>query len=140
MIEMKIPKEISRYEAKAIGPFTLRQLVCLLIFVPIGGGLYYLTVPYVGTSTAGFFVLPFGLAAWAFGWYKPYGLKFEKYLKTVFINSFVAPTKRPYKTENFYGNILKEIERQEALEGANGQGAGRKGKKAKYKRSREAYL
>lgn len=137
MIEMKIPKEISRYEAKAIGPFTLRQLICLLIFIPIGGGLYFITSPYVGTSTAGFFVLPFGLAAWAFGWYKPYGLKFEKYLKTVFINSFVAPTKRPYKTENFYGNILKEIERQEAQE--NGQSSTRKGK-AKYKRSREAYM
>lgn len=135
MIEIKMPKEISRYEAKAAGPFTLRQLLCLLIALPICIGIFYLLKPYVGTDVAGFFVIIPAGVAFLFGWYKPYGLKFEVYLRSVFISAYVAPRKRPYKTENYYAGILKQIEAEEVAE--LGAASGRKSNK-KYKRSKEA--
>ena len=136
-IEIKIPKEIRKYEAKAVGPFTLRQLICLLICVPVCVGLYILVKPYVGVDVAGFIVFPPAAVGWLFGWCKPYGMKFEKYMKTMFINSFLAPKKRVYKTENFYACVLKEIARED--EEANLENASRnKTKKQKYKRSKLA--
>lgn len=140
MIEIKIPKEINRYEAKAVGPFSVRQLVCLLICLPAGIGLFMLTKPFIGTDLAGFLVFIPGTIGYLFGWYKPYGLPFEKYLKMTFINSFLAPSKRLYKTENFYSDILREIDKNDVAAGLDSP-AGNKKKTAsvkKYKRSKEA--
>lgn len=140
-IEIKIPKEVNRYEAKAIGPFTMRQLVCVLICLPIGVGIFVLLKPYLGTDLAGFCVLPPAAVAWLFGWYKPYGMKFEKYMKTVFVNSFLAPSKRVYKTENYYSEILKEIAKEDAELESQKDKKGKKSKsrkKTKYKRSKLA--
>lgn len=140
-IEMKIPKEINKYEAKFIGPFTLRQTVCLGICLPVGVGLFILSKPYIGSDLAGFLVVPPAAIGYLFGWYKPYGMKFEKYLKTAFINSFVAPSKRLYKTENYYSQILTEIEKVDEAELATQIDSSEKKKKAKkpkYKRSKKA--
>ena len=139
MIEIKIPKEINRYEAKAIGPFTLRQLICLVICLPICVGLFMFTKPYIGTDLAGFLVLLPASVAYLFGWYKPYGMKFEVYLRSVFVNTFLAPNRRLYKTENFYSNLLKEIEKNDAAESSSSGEKNRRPRK-KYKRSKDAIL
>ena len=140
MIEIKMPNEINKYEAKAAGPFTLRQLICLIICMPIGIGIFLLAKPFIGVDLAGFLVLIPGAVAFLFGWYKPYGMKFEKYLRSVFISSFLAPSKRVYKTENFYAAILQDIEAKD-----NGQPRDEKSNKKqksvktrKYKRSKVA--
>lgn len=108
MIEIKVPKEITKYETKLIGPFTSRQVVVLLICVPIVAFCYITVSSYVDSSIAGYICLPFGAIGALFGWVKPYGLPFEKYLKSVFVSSFLAPTVRVYKTENYYDLISKK--------------------------------
>lgn len=140
-IEIKIPKEINKYEAKFIGPFTLRQTLSLGVCLPIGVGLFVLSKPYIGSDLAGFLVAPPAAIGYLFGWYKPYGMKFEKYLQTAFINSFVAPSKRLYKTENYYSQILADIQEADEAELAAQAEASKKKKKAKkqkYKRSKLA--
>lgn len=135
MIEIKIPKEINRYEAKFIGPFTLRQSVCLLIALPTCVVLYNALIAVAPSDVAMFICLiPAGIA-FLFGWFKPYGMKLEVFLRTVFISAFVAPTKRKYCTENFYSKIVEQIRKEE--EEANSKTkAGRSGKK--YRRSKDA--
>lgn len=139
-IEIKIPKEINRYEAKFIGPFTLRQTLCLVTCLPIGVGLYILVKPYVGSDLAGFFVIPPAGVGYLFGWYKPYGMKFEKYLQSVFVNSFLAPSKRVYKTENYYARVLTDIKKADAELAAQTDSSKvkKKEKTKKYKRSKQA--
>lgn len=108
-IEIKIPKEITQYEAKFVGPFTLRQTVCVGICMPTCIGIYNGLSPLLGSNTAGYFcILPAG-AAFLFGWYKPYGMKFEQFVRSAFINNVLAPNKRKYRTENLYDNIHKMI-------------------------------
>lgn len=139
-IEIKIPKEINKYEAKFIGPFTLRQTVSLGICLPVGVGIFILLKPYVGSDLAGFLVVPPAAIGYLFGWYKPYGMKFEKYLQTAFINSFLAPAKRLYKTENYYSQVLAEIKKDDEAELATqiSSNKKKKAKKLKYKRSKLA--
>lgn len=142
-VEIKIPKEIKKYEAKAVGPFTLRQLICLLICMPICVGLFILVKPFVGVDLAGFIIMLPAAVGWLFGWYKPYGMKFEKYMQTVFINSCLAPAKRVYKTENYYAGILKEIAQMEETTELSKAADGKKKKPNKitkkiYKRSKLA--
>lgn len=134
MIEIKIPKEINKYEAKFIGPFTMRQSVCLGIGLPVSIGLYALLKPHLGVDLAGFIIIIPAVLCYLFGWHKPYGMRFEKYLQSVFVGAVLAPTKRVYKTENYYTSVLKEIEKVDAENLAQEQ-SGKKKKKKKYKRS-----
>lgn len=108
MIEVRIPKELDHYEAKFIGPFTLRQAVCLVCALPAGIIIFNLTKTHVGTETAGFFCLVPAIAAYLFGWLKPYGMKFEVFLRSVFISSVLAPSKRKYKTVNYFKLLMSE--------------------------------
>lgn len=111
MIEIKIPKEVTKYEAKLVGPFTARQCVALLIFVPMIA-FCYINLSKVMNSTAALYIcVPIGGLGALFGWIKPYGLPFEKYLKSMFISSFLAPTVRVYKTENYFDILTKEAKK-----------------------------
>lgn len=138
-IEIKIPKEINRYEAKAVGPFTFRQLISLVVCMPFCVGFYVLLSPVIGTDLAGFVAMIPGGVAYCFGWYKPYGMKFEVYMKSAFVNSFLAPSKRLYKTENLYTDILSEVQMDvdsEAL--VTPDGKKKAVRKQKYKKSKLA--
>lgn len=132
-IEIKIPKEINRYEAKFIGPFTMRQSIALVIALPICVVIYNFARKYMPMDVACVFCfIPGGVAA-LFGWVKPYGMHFEKFLQSVFISSFVAPSKRKYCTENYFSILADAIAKEErAAEQTT------KKKKAKYKRSKKA--
>lgn len=100
MIEIRMIKDIGSYENKVLGPLTLRQLIAVSIAAPIGWGIYRTLSPYLTTDLAGFLLMIPAGCAYLFGWYKPYGMTFEKFLKSVFVNTVLAPSHRKYKTEN----------------------------------------
>lgn len=111
MIEIRITKEISDYEPKLLGPLTLRQSAC----VAAGAPFCYLIVRYLGpiltTEVAMFFCfIPAGIA-YAFGWARPYGMKMEQFLRSVFVNRFLAPTHRKYKCRNVHEMVIADAEK-----------------------------
>lgn len=111
MIEIRITKEISDYEPKLLGPLTLRQSAC----VAAGAPFCYLIVRYLGpiltTEVAMFFCfIPAGIA-YAFGWARPYGMKMEQFLRSVFVNRFLAPTHRKYKCRNVQEMVIADAEK-----------------------------
>ena len=75
-----------------------------------------------------------GVPAFLFGWFKPYGMHIEDFLKTAFISNVLSPRRRKYKTVNVYESIRDEILKEEELERLNGK----KKKKVKYKKSKMA--
>ena len=141
MIELKITKEIGDYEPKFIGPFTLRQSICIAVGAPICYFIYKTLSPIMTADVAGFFcAIPGGIAA-LFGWVKPYGMKTEKFIQSVFVNMFLAPTNRRYKTENYHEFGLKMIEAEfvEAEESHKTKKKPLQLKKKKTKHSIQAY-
>lgn len=120
MIEIEIPEDVKKYEAKLIGPFTTRQIICLIGAAISGIGVYFLTNRVLHLETDAFIILlvliavPFAL----FGWIKPNEMKFEQYLYTIIRHSLLAPQHRVYKTENLYEQfdnlIAKELADAEA--------------------------
>lgn len=111
MIEIRITKEITDYEPKLLGPLTLRQSAC----VAAGAPLCYLIIRYLGplltTEVAMFFCfIPAGIA-YAFGWARPYGMKMEQFLRSVFVNRFLAPTHRKYKCRNVHEMVISDAEK-----------------------------
>lgn len=108
MIETQIPKDIRKYEAKLIGPFTLRQLVSFIIACVVAYIVYFImkslkleahTVPACMLCAA---------PVLAFGYVHPYGLNLEQFLKTALISTLLAPTERKYKTSNNFRCVTVE--------------------------------
>ena len=112
MIEIRIPEEVTKYEAKLVGPFTTRQCVVLVIFVPICFGVYQLGFRLTGSGDiASYFLIPFAGLGALFGWVKPYGHPFEKFVQAVFINMFIAPSKRKAKSDNIYDRLCVQTKK-----------------------------
>lgn len=109
MIEVEIPKDISEFEPKLIGPFTKRTLLCVIaivatsilgytIFNKIFDNGLRIILPL-------FFDIPWALIAA----YKPYGMKFEKYFMSQLYTTIIPPKHRKYKIENIHEEFEKKL-------------------------------
>ena len=98
MIEVEIPNNISEYKPKLLFGLTGKQVVCvvltaLCIFID-----FKFLKPYIGETFAmALAIFPAAIAA-MFGWVEPYGMTFDKYLKSVLIQAVLAPKARKAKT------------------------------------------
>ena len=110
MLEVPVTKEITEYEPKLIGPFTTRQTICLFFAIPISFMIIQHLQPILGWDLAAVVLFfPAGIC-YLIGWFKPYGMKIEKFLQDVFVKRFLAPTHRKYKTQNTHARVLADAE------------------------------
>ena len=109
MIEIKIPQEINKYEAKLVGPLTTRNTVCLIGMAVVCIATFNILKSIVPADYL--YVLciilaaPFGLC----GWYKPYGMHFEKFFIAVLFNTVISSSRRIFKSNNVVNNIEKKL-------------------------------
>ena len=155
MVEMRITKEIGNYKPRVVGPLNFRQLVCVGIAAPFCYFIYKYLSPHLTRDVAGFFcILPAAVAA-LFGWYHPYGMNTEEFIRSVFVNVFLAPSHRKYKTENQFELIEQKLAEEAQINKTDAANIhveaeadtkqveilkkGKEPKKPKYKRSKLAY-
>ena len=108
MIEVKIPQEITQYDAKIVGPFSARQA----IFGGCAVGIGYLVYNQFHTMLSReqlvaiiFFVsVPFGLLGWA----RPYGMRFEKFFFGVLLHSMLHSSMRYFRSDDVTALILNQ--------------------------------
>lgn len=108
MIERNIPKDITKYEAKLIGPFTTRQVVCYIpgIIIAIGVNLVlYKVIGDLSLLVSIILATPFFLC----GSWKPYGIPLEKFAKKIIVGALIAPSKRKYKTDDPFSSYFPTI-------------------------------
>lgn len=144
MIEIRITKEIQEFEPKVIWGLTLRQLILVGAGAPVVYWIITTLSPIFTMDVAVFFCAPIAIVAYAFGWAKPYGMKMEKFIQSVFINRVLAPVNRKYKTENQHEVLLKQLANecraQRALEEKQDkQKRKERSKRERYKLSPKAY-
>ena len=104
-IEREIPKDISKYEAKFAGPFTIRNLVFGIPGAALTVGCYFLLRPFVPDDVNFFIDLIVAAPFFACGWIKPYGVPFEKYVSIAFTSTILSPKHRLYRCENAFDNL-----------------------------------
>lgn len=110
MLEIPILKEIRAYETKLVGPLSLRGLICMLVAAAGTYGSYFIQTKLIGLSQpVGPLMFIAAIPGVSFLILKPYGLPLEKYLKSSFIDAFVAPKQRPYKQEICYKTFAEEM-------------------------------
>ena len=108
MIEVKIPQEINQYDAKLVGPFTMRQALCGGIAALLSYGIYNGMKGTVSEETViGLILLvstPFALL----GWVKPYGMRFEKFFIGILFNTLISSPKRYYQPKDMITELIEQ--------------------------------
>lgn len=109
MIEIEVNQDIREYKTKLIGPFTTRQVICLILGGTTVIGAFNLLQPYLTSDTTTFvcmiLAVPFILMS---GIFEPHGMKMEDFLKASFVSLVLSPTVRKYELENSYNKQLME--------------------------------
>lgn len=109
MIEIEVNQDIREYKTKLIGPFTTRQVICLILGGTTVIGAYNLLQPYLTSDTTTFvcmiLAVPFILMS---GIFEPHGMKMEDFLRASFVSLVLSPTVRKYELENSYNKQLME--------------------------------
>lgn len=161
MIEIEIPNNVSEYKPKFLFNLTGRQFTAVLLTAVAIFLDFKFLEPFVGETIAVIIAIIPALCGACFGWIEPYGMPFEKYLKSVLFQAVLAPHIRKVKTNssiivpcdknytpipdsalsaevlgcvNYVREKLKEgTDTDESL-------SNKKQKKSKYKKSKQAYL
>lgn len=100
MIETKVPKDVRSYKTKILGPFTLRQIICLVAAIIFDAFLYFLATALgieLNMRIVIYAVIFLDLPILMFI-LEPQGMPMEQYISKVIIANFLKPNKR--KAEN----------------------------------------
>ena len=100
MIEVPMTEDVRKYQPRVLGPFNLRQLVCIVLAASLALPLWGLFDLETDDKILVMAIILFPIIAC--GWVKMDGLPFEKLLFRMIYYSILTPKKRKYVTENTY--------------------------------------
>ena len=112
MIQIQIPKEIREYEPKFISIFTMRQAICVSLAACISVSLYVFVFSKILVSDMALFAsaipsIPLLLA----GYFKMYGMPFEKFALQYVQDVMLSPKNRKYASQNFHEELAKKADK-----------------------------
>ena len=103
-----VPKDLSKVKTKVALGLTKRQLICFSCAAAVGLPTYFLTRSAIGNTAALLLMIGLMLPAFFIAMYEKDGQPAEKVLRNM-LRARYWPTVRPYKTDNFYNQLNKEV-------------------------------
>ena len=118
MIEVDIPSvDPIQHEPRLILGLTLRQAVCLIVGGGLGAAAYFLLESFIhNPQVSAMGLVIFLLPACCLGWYKPFNMKCEDYVKLIYYNNFVCYPTRILKTDGAEDIKLPTMKERQAME------------------------
>lgn len=113
MIEIELPKDITKYEAKLAGVITKRQAVCIGIASILAFGAKTICNMFELYAIKQYAMMIACIIPLLFIVIQPYNMKLEDFLEQAFINNILAPTKRKYIVENTFAKEYSEMLEEE---------------------------
>ena len=110
MLEIEIPKDITKYDSKLLGPFSMRQCVGILIGSICGFIVYFLTYKtlHLQSDICGILTLLAAAPGVAIGFVKLYGMNFEDYAKAYIMLNILAPRERRFESVPAFATLYEE--------------------------------
>lgn len=113
MAYVQVPKDLTKVKTKVMLNLTKRQLICFGLAIVTAGPAYFFTKDVLGTTISAMLLVIIALPFLLFAMYERDGRPLEKILKNIINTKFIRPQVRPYKTENMYALLQKEINEKE---------------------------
>ena len=104
-----VPKDLSKIKTKVFLNLTKRQIICFGSGALIGIPLFFILRKPLGPSSATLLMIIAMLPFFLLAMYEKNGQPFERYLRNIYRQKFQRPSKRPYRIDNFYTAIQRQI-------------------------------
>ena len=114
-MEVRINKEVRKYQESLFFGLSLRQLLFALLAVAVAVGVYFGLRPVLGTGEIGWVCV---LAAFPFalgGFFQYNGMTLERFLLAYIRSEFLFPRRLVFKSDNIYAKALENSTIKEAL-------------------------
>lgn len=116
MAFVPVPKDLNRVKTKVMLNLTRRQLICFALAAAVGMPVFFLAKSKLELSAAAMVMVVIMLPFIFFALYEKDGQPAEKILGHVVKTMFLRDRVRPYRTENLYAVIQREIKEKEELQ------------------------
>ena len=116
MAFVPVPKDLNRVKTKVMFNLTRRQLICFALAAAVGMPVFFLAKSKLELSAAAMVMVVIMLPCIFFALYEKDGQPAEKILGHVVKTMFLRDRVRPYRTENLYAVIQREIKEKEELQ------------------------
>lgn len=116
MAFVPVPKDLNRVKTKVMFNLTRRQLICFALAAAVGMPVFFLAKSKLELSAAAMVMVVIMLPFIFFALYEKDGQPAEKILGHVVKTMFLRDRVRPYRTENLYAAIQREIKEKEELQ------------------------
>lgn len=115
MAYVQVPKDLTKVKTKVMFNLTKRQLICFGLAGITAIPVYFLSRGLLGNTMAAMAMILIAMPFFMFAIYEKDGRPLEKILKDMIQVKFKRPGIRPYRTDNFYMAIQREINEKEVL-------------------------
>lgn len=116
-MEIKINKEIRKYQENLFFGLSMRQFICALLAVGVAVAAYFLLKGPLGDETVSWVCILCAAPIAAMGFFQYNGLTLERFIIAWVLSEFVNAGPRKYIAQNYYYTALLEGERQRAKQG-----------------------
>lgn len=116
MAFVPVPKDLNRVKTKVMFNLTKRQLVCFALAAAVGVPVFFIAKTKLELSAAAMVMVVIMLPFIFFALYEKDGQPAEKILGHVVKSMFLRDRVRPYRTNNLYVAIQREIKEKEELQ------------------------
>ena len=116
MAFVPVPKDLNRVKTKVMFNLTKRQIICFALAAAFGVPVFFIAKQYVALSSAAMLMVVIMLPFIFFALYEKDGQPAEKILGHVVKSMFLRDKVRPYRTNNLYSAIQRQIKEQEELQ------------------------
>ena len=138
MAYVPVPRDLANVKTKVLFNLTKRQLICFSAGALTGVPAFSLLRNSLGNSTTSMFMILLMLPFFLLAMYEKNGRPLEKVLRDVIQTALIRPKRRPYKTNNFYAVLERQVQLEKEVsaivrtrEKAKGPGRGKAKQKAK---------
>jgi len=131
MAYVNVPNDLSKIKTKIAFNLTKRQLICFGSAAAIGIPTYIFTRSTLGNAGSMFLMIALMLPFFLLAMYERDGLPFEKVVRNIIRTRFLWPTRRLYKTNNFYAYLSNPREEESILAKTTNKKAGKRPGKTK---------
>lgn len=115
MAYVQVPKDLTRVKTKFLLNLTKRQCICFALAALVGIPFYLLTREALGQTISAVCMVVLMLPFFFFAMYEKDGRPLEVLLKNVIVAKILRPGIRPYKTENMYAALQRQVYEKEVL-------------------------
>lgn len=110
MAYVPVPKDLSKVKTKVALNLTKRQLICFSLAGILGIPIYLVSKSFIGNDIAAILMVMIMLPFFFIAMYEKDGFPAEKILYHIIRQKVLNQGIRPYKTDNFYTKIEKQIQ------------------------------